>query len=907
MKRNCYTLLKAVACILIGGGLVFTSCVAEDVPKNDGNNENPDETVDAASVELSDVVPDLTSAVVKLDTKNITDYAYIFTTEPEEGEEEESVDPVVVFATGVTGTVTDGANEIKVKGLDGDSEYTLAFAFKTTKEEYYTTILEVEIKTLPYPEGQTFTLLETYPDGVKFHIQVPKEVLERGNAIRYNVGTLPMYRSSKLGGWFTSLDTDQLLYNAQKFVKFDTTLVYNNATIYEVDANGEPLLDDYGEPIMLHTPFSPGEPIVIMGGEFAWDTSDAQGWGFDGYFLSTFDFDSYYENAGGGGWGPMSIDTDDESEEDAYWKGEFFRKYVVTNQPSELDCNVEITANVGAMSGTIDIVPDDNVYQFCYLILPKEEIEYYVMPFIDNNEDYLQWFVTSYYAAISFGSSFDQGPTRIVLEDLLYLDPETEYELLLTAMGNEEGTTQKFFRTTFSTTAKSMPAPTVEVKAIPNPEGEESPYAIWYNVKCTSGNAVSAKYACNYEREWTKQLLSGYTYENIVAWGNAFTADELAQINSAEGLDVRFSTLPNQTSLMGVLCFNEEETSNAIPTDKDPALALATSIKEPAKPQAPGYSDAVAKLSGDWTLSSTTEVVNDDQTTSVLPVKTKVNISTGYTYPETLPESVYDTYAELIGAEREEVDDLYAEFKQEVDEFNAWLKSQNRILCHGFGFDIPDAWMPYFTSQTPFELFCSDSYNGVDNNSMLWDCGPKWYLQVNDKGGLEVPINSQRQYPMGLAKYYTLYPLAVSETGYLDYGPNGEDIIFPVSGSYTSSDLTIGKAVLQDNDGNDISFSLTAGYLMYGSGYVCGYQPNSPLKLSKGWTEDETPAAASVASKAQKVQRYGNSYGKTVTPVKRKTPIRAPKKVEFKEVKYRILTGDQIKANILKDYEAKRR
>ena len=901
MKRNCYTLLRAVAFSLVGGGIVFSSCVLENGPKPDAD---PDEVV----VSLSGVVADVSSAVVKLDTKNITDYAYVIASESEDANEDGQTDPVVIFATGVSGKVADGVNEVKVKGLEGEQTYKLIFAFKTVKEEFYSTTLEVEITTLPYTEGQTFTLLETYMDGLKFHIQVPQEVLDRGNAIRYSVGTLPMYLQNK-SGWRQMLDTDLLLYNGQRFVKDNTTLVYNNATIYETDENGNPIIDELtGEKVMLHTPFSPGEPVVVMGGEFAWDDTDSQGWGFDGYFQTTFDVDGYYDNMGGGGWGPLSIDTDDESDEDAYWKGEFFRKYVVINQPAALDCNVEITANVGAMSGTIDIVPDDNVYQFCYLILPKAEFDEYVMPFIDNNENYLQWFVTSYFATISFGASFGQGPTSIVLEDMLYLEPETEYELLLTAMGNEEGTTQKFFRKTFSTTAKSLPAPKVEVKAIHNPEGEDSPYEIWYNVKCTSGDAVSAKYACNYEREWTAMLNYGNTYESLVSMGNAFSAAEIAEINSEDGYNVRFSTLPGQTSLIGVLCFNEEQTSNAISTDDDPALARATSIKEPAKTPAPGYSQALSDLSGDWTLSSTAEVSNDDGSTTVIPVKTKVNISAGYSYPDILPESVYETYANATGDSREEVDALYKEFKQEVDEFNAWLKSQNRILCHGFGFDDPNDFMQYFTPRTPFELFCSDSYNGADTNSMLWDCGPKWYLQVNDEGGLEVPINSQRQYPMCLATYYTLYPIALSEAGFADCGAYGEDLIFPVISDDDLSQLTIGPAVVQDVEGNEITFTtIASAYFINGYAYPCGYQPVSALKLNKGWTEEEVPAVSSVAAKAQKVQPYGNSYGKSVTPVKRKTPIRAPKKVEFKEVKYKILTADEIKANIQKEYEAHRR
>ena len=147
---------------------------------------------------------------------------------------------------------------------------------------------------------------------------------------------------------------------------------------------------------------------------------------------------------------------------------------------------------VGATKGTITITPDENINKYCVLILPDSEY-LNMLPMIDNNTDYLQWFTASYPGAMYWGAQTCNGPTQIILEDMYYLEPETQYHLLITALGDENGLSQKFIHDTFSTTAKSMPAPTVQVTSIPNPSGTESPYEVWFNVKCTSKNAASAK------------------------------------------------------------------------------------------------------------------------------------------------------------------------------------------------------------------------------------------------------------------------------------------------------------------------------------------------------------------------------------------------------------------------------
>ena len=883
MKKSLTILLAAGAMAVLG---IFTGCNRETIVK--------------PSVAVSNVTAEITSAEVTLNTTKITDYAYLVAP----AGVQLSDDPAVIFATGVTGQLTDGENKVVVRGgLEGNTSYSAVFAFKQSEAEFYPELVSVDFTTTDYVE--TFTLLETYSDGFKIHVKVPQSVKDAGNAVRFNIGSLPFYLSSK-NGWFAQLEADMLLQNAQQKFLNDTTILYNSDNIYAYD--DDPV---WGGEYMLHTPFVPGEPIVFTAGEFAWDDSDFTGWG-SGYYLALFDFDAYYESLGGGGdWGPWSVEVDDDftAAEDDFWTGFYIRKYIQLDPPAQLEAKVDIKADMQAVRGKLTITPDEEVFQYCMLILPESEFDY-MMQDINNDESLLQWFTTSYYAAMLWQAQTFQGPMEIALEESLYLEPETTYHLMLTAMGDEYGSTQCFYHETFATTAKTHPAPVMEVKAIDNPSGEESPYEVWFNVKCTSKDAVYAKYAANYEREFGMAFNSGYDYSKLVEMGNSFSAEEMELINSDEGENIRFSTMPGQTTVLAVLGYNDEDTPNTIEgtDDSDPAVAKVKAIYEPAK--APVESSLFKDLLGDWTMSAEiSDNVYDSEAGGYVwkPAGTrscKVSIVEGVSYPETLDESVYATYKELVGMSKDEVDALYDEFKTEMDEFNAMLKSQNRLLCYGFGFEKEDSYTQYFTLNTPYDLFTSDSYTGYDNNSMLWDCGPKWYLEILEDGSVVAPVNAVRQYPLSLAGYYTLYLGGVADA-YINVLADGSDMLFPVSVSDDANTVTVNPYIYEDTE-----FYLNAMYSAYG--YM--YTPNnskitSALTLTKGWTDEgATPASVKSAGNAAPqmigIPSVDGSKAGSISPAKRKTSFKAMKK--YGKAEYSIVTREQLEKNVKAFYEDKR-
>lgn len=887
MKKSFLSLILGGFCALA----VLSSC-------------QPEQQGPVTSVSLGEINADLLTAEVSLTTKGLTEYAYLVAVAGEELTD----DPVVIFATGTTGTLVDGENKIVVRDLIPQTEQQIIVAFKTSETEFYPQVLTASFTTTDYTD--TFTIVKTSPDGFTFHFKVPQSVKDAGNAIRYNVGSLPMYLYNKTG-YLSALDADMLLQNGQRHMLGDTTLVYDDSTVYELDENGNKIIDDWtGDYVTLHTPFSPGEPIVVMAGEFSWDDSDMYGWG-SGYYNALFDSDRYYEEVGGG-FMPWSVEVDTPSDEDKYWTGYFFKKTIVLPQPEDFDAKLDIQYDVQAVTGTITITPGDNVPMFCYLIIPDEEFDL-DLEVLDNNEDYLQWYVTSYFAAMMRGASYSSDVLQIILEKDYWLEANQKYHLLITAFGNEEGTVQHFFHETFTTTEKTEPAPEIVVTAL---EDKTTPYDVVFNVKCTSKNAVSAKYVANYVSEFEIMLQQGNSYNDIAGWGNSFTAEEIAQINSDAGLDVSFSSLPNSTTRLAILAFNSEQTSNEIVAGGS-AVADITSKKE--APQEKVDSPLFSELIGDWTASAylTQSYSGYDENWNSITVteelgqrSRKISISAGYTYPEVLPESVYDVYTNKT---REEVDALYEEFKQAVDEFNAALVGQNRLLCTGFGYETEFTGdksylnQTYFTENSAYDLFVSETYSGFDVESIIWDCGPKFYLEIKPNGSVVLPINSSRFYPMSHYLYYNykkpIYPIGLGADGYFTQGPEGQNADFPVSVSDDYNTLTIGHY-----DYNGTPYYLNAADFEYGYAYVCGAQIVSDIVLTKGWTEPEVPATtvqnnATASENHLKFEAVNGMNATKVATHKSKTAFKSDRKI--KKVVYKPVSLKEKLEENRKSYEVR--
>ncbi|MGM9735165.1 MAG: hypothetical protein ACI3ZL_02010 [Candidatus Cryptobacteroides sp.] len=852
MKRSLIIFLSAILMV----GIALTSC---DIANLSGLI-NAEMTVSAGTVSVD----------VTLNTNKLTEYAYQVT-EPGQGPESAAL----LFAKGTTGSLSDGENLITIKGLEGNTTYQISVALKVSDEEFYQDILTAEFTTTDYE--QTLTLMNTTHDGFSLHFRMPGGITEQNHVVRYSVASLPRYNELKTG-YMPYTDADLLQANGQVYWDGDATVVYNNDNIYLYDEEGNPVIDEWtGEPVIAHNQIVPGEPLVFLAGEFGWGESDF-GWE-DGYYEAAFNWDAYYDSItpDDGGWGPGPL-VANEFDDDNFWTGYHERIYFTATPPAPLEAKLNVEIKAAATSGTVKITPEEGVYQYCFFICDDAMYEDMLLPLVNNNEDYVQAFITTVYG-LYCGCMSEQGALEIDLEDYAYIEPEMKYHFLITAMGNEEGTTQNFQHLTFVTPQKSGTTPEVVVTAL-KPD-EPSPFAAYFNVKCPTKNAVSGKYAANYVREFDKLLNStryDYTYDSIVDQGYSFTADEIAQINSDEGYTMGIPTVPDETTRLAVLLYNDERTANSITGADDSAVADTRSDKVPDAPKVD--SPLFTALPGEWTMSADVTAYDYYQG-GVVPKGSrscKVTIAEGVEYPATLSDDVYELYKKAANMDKAAVDALYDEFKEEAEIFNSWLKGQNRLLCLGYGFEDYSTYLEY---QGAYDLFVNEDYNGYDNRSLFWDFGPKWYLEIAADGTVSVPANNQTMYTMSGWQGNAIYLAALGEDG-AAFSDGGNDLIFPGVVAEDKNTITIKPIMVGENP-----YYPCAGFNYYGQFWGPDTYINSNLTLTKGWTEPEVPATKASVSAAGQNRVKVISGTENSIPMLRKTPLKALR--SYKKASYQIV------------------
>ena len=860
MKLSNYFTLLLASLLLAWGGLSGCKTPEED------NEEEPiiDEEVIEPSVEVTFVSSDSKSASFIVTTKDITKIAYAAFAGTPEAEQTEDV----LFMSGTVLDCADGETSISVSGLEPVTDYTLYLAATTEEDQYYGQVVTTDFTTLDYEDD--VTLVETDYNGFSVHVKMPESVKEKGNVLRFAYGNLVLYNSNK-SGWMTSSDASMLQANGGLYMTSDTTITFND--------ENQVYIDEYGDEVVLHDPIVPGEPMVFFVGEFAWGES-MYGWG-EGWYSAMFDEEAYQDAL----W-----NSEGDINEEDYWTGWFHKMELRAREPEVLNAGVDVDcSNVQAVTGIIKFTPDPEVTQYCVCIMDETSYQQ-VIDLLDGNEEYLQWFTTSYYASFTLGTRTFEGNVEIDLTEYLYLQEQTNYHILVTAMGNKEGTSQSFQHIEFSTTEKTMEAPEVTVTAIDNPYGPNDPFEVWFNVKNTGNvDVASAIYAANYDRDWAAAL-QYMTYADVTASGNALTDEQVAQINTAEGLNLGFSTIDGMTTRLAVLAYNIEQTPNVL-EEGGPAIADNTADFMPDAERV--ESELFSALEGEWTM--TADVAHYDNYeggyVSEGPKSIKVTVYDGINdYPETLPSEVYDYYT---GMTKEEVDALYDEFKMEAEAFNARVRGQNRLLCLGFGYDTDDADTPQFPSITPYELFCNPEYSSYDVASLFYDFGPKWYLQIAEDGSVTAPFNSNRMYPLQAWTDNIYYLAAFSDNGYISVGENDSNEEFTVDIASDRNTITVNPYIL---DGAEMYPN--AIYLNYTWAYLGGKRINSELTLTRGWTESAAYAPASNGSHS--TARIQSANGVSLRPEARtmsRTSFRTAKAYK-KVTDFKIVSAEEFQENL---------
>ena len=807
MKKNFLKLLLAGLSVLICG--VFSSCNPEDSG--------------SFSVTVKEVGPEYVH--IQVNAPAAVEFAYILDTK------EKRVDnPRMIVKeakqSGAYFEVIKPNDVIRVsRGLEEKTQYYL-YAVASLNGEY-TSIVTVPFKTGEYNLTELITVVDQAYDGYKVRITVPEETKKRGNAIRYGQCDIMMYNYMDK----KNNDYSNLLYNGDAYnniVVDDKSLTFSEElNWYETDqdSDGDGALDlDY-----RYNPISPGEPVIFIAGEFAWmngEEDETEYFGFPsgwdpGYYMPLISETYFTEGPGAPKdkeQSSLGIITDYEvtSPMDPYWTGAFQRKHFRVREPQPFDGKVDVQLiEASPINLVMDFYPDKSVKQYAVGIFNDAMYEE-VMKLCNGREDYMQWAITSFFAAYTFGTKVATEAVRMELTDFYYQDAigeTTDFHVFVTAMGDQMATTQNFQKFTFTTTERLKDAPEIEVVAV---DEKTTPYSAAFNIKCTTaaeGNPLTeCYYGANYLRDWLLEVNGGATYFSLVAGNKAygyFTEEEVEKINSPEGLDIEIASIDGETTRLVVLGYNDEYSPNDLVgyeyIEDCPAVADCTTPWVPQKKyvEESNYIDLV----GEWTATATLQPAAEGSQSFIH--RSKITIAADlYDYPTELPDSVYTIYKESTKYDEAKIDALWDEFKAMAKTVtNHRLQYQNRLVAMGW---LDKDSYSRLDAMTPYELFVDKSYKSVDVSSIYNDYGPKWYIEaVEDEDGnvsLVVPLDASKLPPA--ANWSVPFYLAAMELDNYYTITEGDGWVptFPVEVSADRNTITIKPLAYEDETGKVTMF-----------------------------------------------------------------------------------------------------
>lgn len=502
----------------------------------------------------------------------------------------------------------------------------------------------------------------------KVQITVPETVGPDGNIIRYNFCN-------------EAIVNEYINYHLWSY---DIFLQYNGGERNTTDVNKtiiiQETIDNEGSYIIQ--PIAPGEPTVFIAGEY---TRDGQLVG----------------------------------------EPEIIR--FKAKEPSVLneDIDVKVT-DISAIDATITIVPDSGIYLYCMLVLDEATYNYLLQNIVSETD--LQWFVSSYYAMYNYGAYPLTGSIETQLRNYFIDAPpaDTKYHILITGMGDRNGTSQCFKHIEFHTDKKRLSPPSILVTPLPE---KSTPNSAVFNVKCTSANdpnagmCVKGAWGAAYDFEWGTLTNNGFTvYSSLKENGIPFSAEELAMINSNDGYEMSVSSCDGMTMRLGVIGYNEEHTPNDLNYDDIRQCPAIADIKTPflVKPSVDSEFLTTDILEGDWIMTATDANGN--------PLETTVSIIRGYKAGRDYP-------ADFSGNNEQE-DETFEQFQEQVEIFNQKrLTDKNSLLLQGWFQDWRDENGPY-ALRTPYDLLMAQDYVAYNCEQLFYDAGPKLIIEVDSNGDL---------------------------------------------------------------------------------------------------------------------------------------------------------------------------
>ncbi len=876
---------------------------------------------------ITNVGPDFVECSVT--APSTVEMAYKFATESE------ILSAAVLFMTGETMTVSPGQVLKLEKGLQSDTDYHL-YAVAKVNSQSYSKLISQKFKTLPYNFNKLLTLVKNKLDGYKVHITVPQSTKDAGNVIRYSAASLAMYNVVKDNtGDETYHVLQSIVANGNRhgnYTKNDTTLLRDNSNIVVLGSDGNPVLDENGDQIDIHDPITPGEPTVFLAGECRLGTDEEMGAITNFYYGAT---DLAY-NVPVFDWKTVDDAFDWKNQDrDSWigsgWTGAFQKLVFKTVEPGLCDATVKIEIPDDEITSTGAMVyfdMDDEVSRYVYMILDNATYNAIVNIYLDKKgasqeeiDKEFQWFLTSWLAFYEWGIGAYTSDTQVNAAAFFnegVLAGDESYHVLCTVMVDDptiadnpsNAAKQRFIHKTFKTKKKTEKPPVIEVKAVPS----KDPFFASFNVKAPNKDVVGAYYAANYSREFKLMMNAGYTYETILKGNNVLSSDDIAKINSDEGLEMSFQGLDSEVMRLAIYGCNYEYTFNTF-GDKE-GLGWADSLIPNAEKANKIESSLYEALVGDWTATATAKINEKAEDGNIVSrnatLTSKITISREIPdMPAVVGEDVYEIYKNIGKFSREEVDEMFTVLTELSDNFNEYrVQGQNRLLCTGFlDYDYyENGRMAY---KSPYTLFSDKDYNSVDVPQLVYDFGPKWFLQIHEDGTVTVPFSTEYLPPMHSWPGYPFYIGGVGGTedekiAFLD----GEKVVypelpgFPVEISEGYDKITI-KPIVR----GDVNYYMNAVGVING-GYELISTILTEIVLTKGWKDtDVKPQSKAVAPKSFGTRVSGPAETPKTKVIRSMTKLEPAERTNFQvDEDPNIVTMDMVnetRDKILKHYNLK--
>lgn len=714
------------------------------------------------------------SAKVTINAANISRFAYIIYSADQIGSNFEAPVPAIIFADGtIVEECVYGDNEVALQHLAPNSTYTLVIAGELAEtQEFFDEVVILEgIQTIDFSEN--LRVYDIDYNSFKIDVKAPENLVPENHVIKWATCDLYTYNLNVIYGGMSgrpSSIADALNLHDKTYGNYfqkSTTLIIDEDHSYRGTAENPTAI--------FYNPLVPGQPQIVMLGEFRWGEPYGFSWGGSddnyGYYRPLFDYETYI-------WMLDNARTEEDTyniarNQAAYWEeGAFFHKLdVQARKPELLTKKITTTVEPRPDGASVTFEVEEGVDYFT-LFVTNNEIENNLMNLLGGEENYtkhIQWFATSYPGMMEGATTytrkqnFPDGKLIVELKDFFYehaITREDTYHVHVvglhdddTSNGFMDGHIQNYQHQSFQLSAPTESDPSFELVFVP--EKTTATQAV-FNLRSTNpaSNVTKASYVANSERAWHQ--VSGTCQALLDSYGNPLEGLDIDAINSPEGLDIIVPTFPNERIYMAAKVVNKDGTRiySQEPTISDVIRAEATTVNLAN----------LNKLAGEWTATATvgynaiqkdedgnTIYVTDEYGQKVEKtewtteqVTTTITIGEQLSYPAVLPESVYQIF-EDAKVSREKTDAYFAEFKTAVDAFNANLTNSNRILCQGWGFDPTG----YIQSQyaDAYELFSSPDYNGAYSVSAIYDFGPKWYIET-DGTNFWVPFNTNYIIPL---------------------------------------------------------------------------------------------------------------------------------------------------------------